>query len=83
MKLRPGDLVKFETLPGWVDQLPDESRRVFNYCLGRIYPISEIDQNGLLVLDVSKDVDERFGSFMNDIRLEPEFVTKVNREKSN
>ena len=77
MKPKPGDLVKFEILPDWVSKLPDESQRVFRHCLGRTYTVYEIDQNGLLVLDVSKDIDKLFGGFMNDIRAEPEFVTRV------
>lgn len=77
MKPQAGDLVKLETLPGWVSKLPEESARVFRYCVGRTYPVSEIDENGLLVLDVSQDIDARFGGFMNDIRVEPEFVKKV------
>jgi hypothetical protein len=46
------------------------------FCLGRAYRVSEIDANGLLVLDVSEDIDHRFGGFKNDIRLEAEFVEK-------
>ena len=70
-----GQRVKLARLPPWVADLPQESRNVFNFCVGRIFPISEIDQHGLLVLDVSKDVDPRLGGFMNDIRVEPEFVS--------
>jgi hypothetical protein len=77
VKPKPGDLVRFEILPDWVSKLPIESQRVFRYCLGRTYTVDEIDQNGLLVLDVSKDIDKLFGGFMNDIRVEPEFVTQV------
>jgi len=63
-------------LPPWVAQLPGESQRVFEFCVGRAFPIAGIDQHGLLVLDVSQDVDPRFGGFMNDIRVEPEFVSE-------
>jgi hypothetical protein len=45
--------------------------------LGRTYRIAEIDPNGLFVLDVSGDVDDRFGGSMNDIRLEAEFLREV------
>ena len=74
---KAGDLVKFETLPDWVSKLPEESQRVFRYCVGRTYVVSEIDESGLLVLDVNQDIDARFGGFMNDIRIEPGFVRKV------
>ena len=64
-------------MPDWVTQLPDESRRVFEFCLGRTYRIEEVDSRGLFVLDVSVDIDDRFGGRMNDIRLEAEFLEEV------
>lgn len=41
------------------------------------YRIEEIDSRGLFVLDVSADIDDRFGGRMNDIRLEAEFLEEV------
>ena len=73
----PGSTVRFARMPEWAAQLPDESRRVFEFCLGRTYRIEEIDPHGLFVLDVSTDVDTRFGGFRNDIRLEAEFLEEV------
>ena len=70
-----GQRVKLAKLPPWVSELPKESQCVFEFCVGRVFTVAEIDQHGLLVLDVSQDVDTRFGGFMNDIRVEPEFVT--------
>jgi hypothetical protein len=58
-------------------QTPDESRQVFEFCFGRTYRIKEVDGQGLFVLDVSADIDHRFGGFMNDIRLEAEFLEEV------
>ncbi len=75
--IRTGGIVRFARMPDWVAGLPVESRRVFEFCLGRTYRVEEIDTQGLLVLDVSADVDERFGGFMNDIRLEAEFLDKM------
>ena len=72
--IQPGSIVRFARMPEWVVNLPDESRRVFELCLGRTYRIEEIDAQGLFVLDASADVDERFGGFMNDIRLEAAFL---------
>lgn len=74
--IKAGDTVKFKALPPWADELPEESRKVFQFCLGRSYKVSEIDSKGLFVLDVSKDIDHRFGGFMNDIRLEEEYLEK-------
>lgn len=74
--IKAGDTVIFKVLPPWVDGLPEESRRVFQFCLGRSYRVAEIDSQGLFVLDVSKDIDHRFGGFMNDIRLEEEYLER-------
>jgi len=75
--IQRGSTVRFAKMPEWVTQLPDESRRVFEFCFGRTYRIEEVDGQGLFVLDVSADTDERFGGFMNDIRLEAEFLEEV------
>ena len=72
-----GSTVRFARLPDWVASLPDESRRVFEFCLGRTYRIDDIDKEGLFVLDVSRDIDHRFGGFMNDIRVEAQFLEEV------
>jgi len=64
-------------MPPWVGKLPEDSQAVFRFCLGRIYRVDEITDAGHLVLDVSGDIDCRFGGFMNDIRVEPEFVEPV------
>ncbi|MGB3292076.1 MAG: hypothetical protein WBB01_03670 [Phormidesmis sp.] len=69
-------------MPDWVANLPDESRRVFESCFGRTYRIEEIDVQGLFVLDVSADADEQFGGFMNDIRLEAEFLDELHEPRS-
>ncbi len=75
--IQPGSIVRFAKMPDWVAQLPGESRRVFEFCLGRAYRINEIDSQGLFVLDVSADLDGRFGGLMNDIRLEAEFLEEI------
>ena len=75
--IQPGSMVRFAKMPDWVAQLPGESRRVFEFCLGRVYRVDEIDSQGLFVLDVSTDLDQRFGGFMNDIRLEAEFLEEI------
>ena len=69
--------MKFAKMPDWVTGLPADSRRVFEFCLGRTYRVTEIDAHGLFVLDVSKDIDQRFGDFGNDIRLEGEFLEEI------
>jgi len=71
---KPGDRVRLRALPTWVDALPEASKAVFRFCVGRTYPVQEITSDGLLVLDVHRDVDRRFGGEFNDIRVEPEWV---------
>jgi hypothetical protein len=50
---------------------------VLEFCFGRTYLVESIDTNGLFVLDVSSDIDQRFGGFHNDLRLEVEFLEEV------
>jgi hypothetical protein len=75
--IQPGSTVRFVKMPDWVAQLPDDSRRVFEFCLGRTYRIEEIDRNGLFVLNVGSDIDGRFGGFRNDLRLEATFLEEI------
>ena len=72
-----GTRVTFVTMPAWVTDLPEESQRVFRFCLGRTYPVVELDHQGLYVLDVSADIDHRFGGYLNDIHLEATFLREA------
>lgn len=74
---RPGDAVRLKTLPEFVSRLPEESVRVFVACVGGVFPVTEITDDGLLVLDVSATIDHRFGGYANDIRVEPRYVDRV------
>ncbi len=75
-----GSRVKLAEMPPWVAQLPDESQGVFRFCLGRIYRVDEVDEHGLFVLDVSHDVDREFGGYLNDIRVEVEYLEEVSHD---
>jgi hypothetical protein len=75
--IKAGSTVRFKRMPEWVTRLPDESRGVFEFCLGRVYHVEEIDEHGLVVLDVGGDIDQRFGGYRNDIRLEAEFLEEI------
>ena len=74
--IKTGDKVRFKIMPDWVETLPKESRQIFQACLGKIFPVVEVDQNKMIVLDVSKHIDPMFGDFQNDIRLEPKYLLK-------
>jgi hypothetical protein len=41
------------------------------------YRVEEIDSHGHFVLDVSPDIDHRFGGYLNDIRLDAEYLEEV------
>ncbi|WP_367875056.1 hypothetical protein [Luteolibacter sp. Populi] len=73
----PGSRVKFEVAPDWVASLSESSQQIFAYCAGKPFTVQEIDENGLCVLDVSGEVDRRFGGYANDLRLEIDSLTKV------
>jgi len=52
------------------------------YCFGKSYLVQEVTPDGHLVLDVHDEVDAMFGGYLNDIRVEPEFVDVVEASKS-
>lgn len=69
-----GDLVRLMEMPAWVKDLPEESRLAFRTCHRRAYKIAHITRDGLLVLDVSRDVDPVLGTKHNDLRVEAQYV---------
>ncbi|NNG15629.1 MAG: hypothetical protein HKM89_04040 [Gemmatimonadales bacterium] len=71
---RVGDWVILAELPPWVGDLPEESRAVFDHCVGHAFRVTEIDGNRNLVLDVSALVDPVFSGDLNDVRVESRFV---------
>lgn len=75
MSYEVGDLVRLTEMPAWVKDLPEESRLAFKTCYRRAYKIASITRDGLLVLDVSRDVDAVLGTQHNDLRVEPAYVT--------
>jgi hypothetical protein len=77
MNYKIGDRVTLIRIPDGIESLPEETRKAFAICLNRSYQIIEIDNNGLLVLDVSKDVDSVVGGKYNDLRIESECVKRA------
>ncbi len=74
MSYAVGDLVRLTTMPAWVKDLPEESRIAFKACFKRSYKVAQVTRDGLLVLDVSRDVDPLLGTKNNDLRFEPAYV---------
>lgn len=73
--MKIGDKVRLVKLPTWLHQLPVLSQNIFHHCLYGVFDITAIEE-GVLVLDVSWLVDNKFGGWRNDIRVEPEYVIK-------
>ena len=57
--------------------MPLETRRVIEHCVGKAFRIDGIVHGVLCVLDVSDEVDACFGGFMNDLRVEGEYLEPV------
>jgi len=74
MDHKEGDLVILMKAPDGVERLPAETQRAFQLCLKKSYRIAEITDEGLLVLDVSHDVDPVIGGKYNDLRVEVDCV---------
>lgn len=74
MKYKIGDKVTLAKIPKWAKTLPADTRLAFKICLHKSYAVIEITPDGLLVLDVSADVDPVLGGKFNDIRVEPKYV---------
>lgn len=72
--IKAGDRVTLQTLPPWVEQLPEESQQVFRLCVGQTLTVSSIDAHGNLELDASALADGHNGGFMNTIFVEPIYV---------
>jgi hypothetical protein len=75
--IKVGGTVRFARMPDWVSQMPEETQRVFELCLGHSYRVVDIDQNGHFMLDVSAEADPLFGGFGNAILLEREYLEEV------
>lgn len=74
MDHKEGDFVILVKIPDGVERLPAETQRAFQLCLKKSYRIVEITDDGLLVLDVSRDVDPVIGGKYNDLRVEADCV---------
>lgn len=70
MDHKEGDFVTLVKIPDGVERLPVETQQAFQLCIKKSYRITEITDDGLLVLDVSHDVDPVLGGKYNDLRVE-------------
>ena len=73
--MKAGDVVRVVRIPAGLRDDDDlRTRTLFEFCLGRSFPIAELD-GGRLRLDVGEVVGE--ASYMHSIYIEPEFVEIV------
>ncbi|MDI1476305.1 hypothetical protein [Polyangium sp. y55x31] len=75
--LHPSGWALLAVLPPWADRLPAASQDILRFCLARTFPLVEKTRDGQWVLDVSSEVDSRFGGTGNDLRIEPEYLLPV------
>ena len=68
---RVGDSVRVEKAPAWLGKLPAESQRLFLACVGKVFPIEEIEGDGVLVLDVSSVGVPLLGGTRHIIMVDP------------
>lgn len=66
-----GQRVRIASLPSWFGQLPEESKEVFMACLGGVFPIEEIERDGVLVLNASPVAVPRFGGHRHVLMVDP------------
>lgn len=74
------------------DPDPMRTAEVFRVCLGRVYRVASIQEIAafeehapfsVYMIDVSPDIDARFGGFMNTLGVTVDEIEVVNREESN
>ncbi len=80
--IQAGAWVRLKAIPPDVAAGDERTRAIFDCCLGHVYPVEEtVRVRGsnivLHVLDISADIDHRFGGFMNDIRVEDAYLKVV------
>jgi len=80
--MKAGDKVRLLRPFKGIERMPSRTRDIFDHCLDKIFEVTEVTRDGLLVLDVSAEVDAKFGGFKNDLRVEPECVKLVQPKTS-
>lgn len=80
--IRAGTWVQLKAIPPDVAAADERTRAIYDYCLGQVYPVQEtvrVRRSDIVlhVLDISVDIDHRFGGFMNDIRVEDAYLEVV------
>jgi hypothetical protein len=74
MRFAVGDRVRLARRPAWTDQMPLRTQQVIDHCIGKTFRIDELAPGDLYVLDVSDEIDARFGGYLNDLRIEAAYL---------
>ena len=73
--MKAGDRVRITGLPPGLRDNEMRTKEIFELCLGRVFPIVDFDDYGLLELHVGEVVGEP--DCLQTIWIEPEFVEVV------
>ena len=73
--MKVGDRVRMTGLPPGLQDKGMGTKKLFELCRGRVFPIIDFDDYGLLELHVGEVVGEP--DYMHSIWIEPEFVEVV------
>ena len=73
--MKAGDKVRITGLPPGLQDNEMRTKEILELCLGRVFPIVDFDDYGLLELHVGEVVGEP--DYMHSIWIEPEFVEVV------
>ena len=58
-------------VPAWLSKLPDDSQRLFLACIGHVFIVKEVEDDGVLVLDVSSVGVPLLGGTRHTIMVDP------------
>ena len=64
-RIKIGDRVRLIRIPRKLSDVPEETRRVFELCVGGKFTVESFNSYGLAELDVSETVDKVVGGFLD------------------
>ncbi len=73
-------MVRLIGVPSWLDQLPEESKRLYLACMGKEFLVKEVEPDGVLVIDVSAVGVPLLGASRHILMVDPPDVEPVELE---
>lgn len=80
-RIKIGDRVRLVRIPPVLSDVPEETHRVFELCVGGEFTVESLNSYGLTELDVSEKVDKVVGGFLNSIWVELEYLEKISQHE--